>query len=49
MAQVAREPELASQEFSGADFRDALGSFATGITVITTQGVDHPFGHGDRA
>ena len=44
MAQVAREPELAQQEFNGADFRNALGAFATGITVITTQGVDHPFG-----
>ena len=44
MAQVAREPELAPQEFSGTDFRNALGAFATGITVITTKGVDHPFG-----
>jgi flavin reductase (DIM6/NTAB) family NADH-FMN oxidoreductase RutF len=44
MAQVAREPELAPQEFSGTDFRNALGAFATGVTVITTKGVDHPFG-----
>jgi flavin reductase (DIM6/NTAB) family NADH-FMN oxidoreductase RutF len=44
MAQVAREPELGQQEFSGADFRNALGAFATGVTVITTQGVEHPFG-----
>ena len=44
MAQVAREPGVDREEFSGADFRNALGAFATGITVITTQGVDHPFG-----
>ena len=44
VTQVAHEPGVAAQEFSGADFRNALGSFATGITVITTQGVDHPFG-----
>src|SRR6266508_4981631 len=44
MQQVAREPGLAQQEFSGVDFRNALGVFATGVTVITTQGVDHPFG-----
>lgn len=44
MAQVATEPDLARQEFSGADFRNALGAFATGVTVITTQGVEHPFG-----
>jgi flavin reductase (DIM6/NTAB) family NADH-FMN oxidoreductase RutF len=44
MQQVAREPGLAQQEFSGVDFRNALGVFATGVTVITTQGVEHPFG-----
>lgn len=44
MQQVASEPGLAQQEFSGADFRSTLGAFATGVTVITTQGVEHPFG-----
>lgn len=44
MHQVAHEPGLAQQEFSGVDFRNALGVFATGVTVITTQGVEHPFG-----
>jgi flavin reductase (DIM6/NTAB) family NADH-FMN oxidoreductase RutF len=44
LAQVAREPELAQQEFSGPEFRNALGAFATGVTVITTQGAEHPFG-----
>lgn len=33
-----------AQEFSGADFRQALGAFATGVTVITTRGEDHLFG-----
>jgi flavin reductase len=42
--QLVREPEPAQQEFSGTDFRNALGVFATGVTVITTQGVEHPFG-----
>jgi flavin reductase (DIM6/NTAB) family NADH-FMN oxidoreductase RutF len=44
MQQVPSETRLAAQEFSGTDFRNALGVFATGVTVITTQGVEHPFG-----
>ena len=42
--QLVREPEATHEEFSGTDFRNALGVFATGVTVITTQGVEHPFG-----
>jgi flavin reductase len=42
--QLAGEQRLAAEEFSGTDFRNALGVFATGVTVITTQGVEHPFG-----
>jgi flavin reductase (DIM6/NTAB) family NADH-FMN oxidoreductase RutF len=30
--------------FSGAEFRQALGAFATGVTVITTRGEDHSYG-----
>jgi flavin reductase (DIM6/NTAB) family NADH-FMN oxidoreductase RutF len=30
--------------FGTADFRHALGHFATGVTVITTQGTGHPYG-----
>jgi flavin reductase (DIM6/NTAB) family NADH-FMN oxidoreductase RutF len=30
--------------FSSREFRDALGAFATGVTVITTQGAEHPYG-----
>ena len=44
MSQLAPESRVATQEFSGADFRQALGGFATGVTVITTRGEDHLFG-----
>jgi flavin reductase (DIM6/NTAB) family NADH-FMN oxidoreductase RutF len=30
--------------FTASDFRSALGSFATGVTVITTSGEDHAYG-----
>jgi len=30
--------------FTGPEFRSALGSFATGVTVITTRGEDHLYG-----
>jgi flavin reductase (DIM6/NTAB) family NADH-FMN oxidoreductase RutF len=43
----AMSPEGAAAEpypFSARDFRNALGSFATGITVITTMGDEHPYG-----
>ena len=30
--------------FDTAAFRHALGHFATGVTVITTQGAEHPYG-----
>lgn len=32
------------QGFTGTDFRSALGSFATGVTVITTSGEGHAYG-----
>lgn len=32
------------QAFNARDFRDALGAFATGVTVITTGGAEHPYG-----
>ncbi len=40
MEQTALAPATAGQEFSSTDFRRALGVFATGVTVITTRGVD---------
>lgn len=35
---------MAQQAFSGTDFRDALGAFATGVTVITTSRDEEPYG-----
>jgi flavin reductase (DIM6/NTAB) family NADH-FMN oxidoreductase RutF len=32
------------QAFTGPEFRAAVGSFATGVTVITTRGEDHLYG-----
>ena len=32
------------ETFTGSDFRSALGSFATGVTVITTGGQGHSYG-----
>lgn len=34
----------AHQAFSTREFRDTLGCFATGVTVITTIGSEHPYG-----
>jgi flavin reductase (DIM6/NTAB) family NADH-FMN oxidoreductase RutF len=31
-------------QFTGRDFRDVLGGFATGVNVITTRGEDHAYG-----
>jgi flavin reductase len=33
-----------SQIFTGRDFRDAVGAFATGINVITTRSEEHGYG-----
>src|SRR5262249_57643774 len=30
--------------FSGQDFRQTLGAFATGVTVVTTRGADEAYG-----
>ena len=32
------------QAFSAKEFRSALGSFATGVTVVTTSGEEHAYG-----
>jgi flavin reductase (DIM6/NTAB) family NADH-FMN oxidoreductase RutF len=34
----------ADQAFTSKDFRDALGVFATGVTVVTTSGEEHAYG-----
>jgi flavin reductase (DIM6/NTAB) family NADH-FMN oxidoreductase RutF len=31
-------------QFTSSDLRKALGTFATGVTVVTTQGETHPYG-----
>jgi flavin reductase (DIM6/NTAB) family NADH-FMN oxidoreductase RutF len=36
--------DTGTQAFTAKDFRTALGAFATGVTVITTQSADHPYG-----
>jgi flavin reductase (DIM6/NTAB) family NADH-FMN oxidoreductase RutF len=33
-----------SRAFTSREFRDTLGGFATGVTVITTRGEDHAYG-----
>ena len=38
------EASSISQGFSAKEFRSALGSFATGVTVVTTQGEEHGYG-----
>jgi flavin reductase (DIM6/NTAB) family NADH-FMN oxidoreductase RutF len=32
------------QAFTAKEFRTALGAFATGVTVVTTKGSEHPYG-----
>jgi flavin reductase (DIM6/NTAB) family NADH-FMN oxidoreductase RutF len=38
MEAAAVEKQAAPQEFGGTDFRNTVGAFATGVTVITTRG-----------
>lgn len=38
------EASTATQGFSAKEFRSALGSFATGVTVVTTMGEEHGYG-----
>jgi flavin reductase (DIM6/NTAB) family NADH-FMN oxidoreductase RutF len=33
-----------SPGFASQDFRGALGAFATGVTIVTTRGEEHPYG-----
>src|SRR3954453_11305539 len=44
MQGVASDRQVETPEFSGTDFRSALGAFATGVTVITTRGEEHAYG-----
>ena len=38
------EAAATEQAFTSADFRNALGVFATGVTVVTTRGAEHAYG-----
>jgi flavin reductase len=38
------ESTATTQQFTGRDFRNAVGSFATGVTVVTTRGEEHAYG-----
>lgn len=38
------EDRVTLREFNTREFRDALGTFATGVTVITTRSPDEPYG-----
>ena len=37
-------PPSTRPTFTTREFRDTLGCFATGVTVITTRGSEHPYG-----
>lgn len=38
------ESSAITQQFTGRDFRNAVGTFATGVTVVTTRGEEHAYG-----
>jgi flavin reductase (DIM6/NTAB) family NADH-FMN oxidoreductase RutF len=40
----AQAEAAAAETFTGKEFRQALGSFATGVTVVTTRGAEHDYG-----
>ena len=41
---VQAERTMIQQAFNSKEFRSALGAFATGVTVVTTQGPEHAYG-----
>jgi flavin reductase (DIM6/NTAB) family NADH-FMN oxidoreductase RutF len=43
-AQLVAEQATVQEGFNSSDFRSALGTFATGVTVITSRGEDHAYG-----
>src|SRR5262245_26513307 len=38
------EYQVETKPFSSREFRTALSTFATGVTVITSEGIDQPYG-----
>lgn len=41
---LTADARLPRQEFTSREFRDAVGAFASGVTVITTRGADYAHG-----
>jgi flavin reductase len=44
MATDVASATVKPEEFTGRDFRNAVGAFATGVNVITTRGEQHSYG-----
>jgi flavin reductase (DIM6/NTAB) family NADH-FMN oxidoreductase RutF len=44
VAATLRERTVGRTAFSGQEFRQAVGSFATGVTVVTTRAGEHGYG-----
>jgi flavin reductase (DIM6/NTAB) family NADH-FMN oxidoreductase RutF len=44
VAATLREQTVGRTAFSGQEFRQAVGSFATGVTVVTTRSGEHGYG-----
>src|SRR4051795_6529537 len=44
MAVTLRDETAGHTAFSGQEFRQAAGSFATGVTVVTTRAGEHGYG-----
>lgn len=44
MMSAVLEPLAAVTGFTSREFRDAVGMFATGVTVVTTSGEEHGYG-----
>jgi flavin reductase len=44
VAATETAPAVGRTAFSGQEFRQTVGSFATGVTVVTTRGDEHAYG-----
>jgi flavin reductase len=44
VAEGVTQQASASPGFASEDFRAALAAFATGVTIVTTRGTEHPYG-----
>jgi flavin reductase (DIM6/NTAB) family NADH-FMN oxidoreductase RutF len=44
VAATATDQAVGRTAFSGQEFRQAVGTFATGVTVVTTRGDEHGYG-----